>query len=117
MSDADYVSRFWQDAAAILETATSTGQADQSDLAILVDDANGIRIVDGTGWNVEALREQYAATTAYCIKRTSTGVTVDARSGQNSCTLKKTRTYNPLASLSATVPHHLIAPSAARLLA
>ena len=100
------VNRIWQDAMGILETASAQREPHQSDFAILVDDRNGVRMVDGTGWQIEALRTEYQSATAFLVKRTLTSVTVQARSGSDRCTLE--RSIGVLASLTSGVAQHLI---------
>lgn len=104
------MNRLWQDAAAMLETATAAGQSDPSELAILVDARNTIRIVDGGGWQFDALRREYQASTAYFVQRNAAGVKVTAKQGQDCCSFEKKTTGDPLAILSGAVPRHLLAP-------
>lgn len=103
------MNRFWEDAAGILETATAAGTDSRPDIGILLDQANGLRIVDASGWNADSLRREYHASTVYTVKRTGGGVTVEAQNSLERATLSKALPGNPLASLMSTIPHHLIA--------
>jgi hypothetical protein len=103
-----FVSKFWEDAAGILETAAGAESGDSSDLAIVVDGQNCLRIVYGSGWNVEALQREYQASAAYTITRNSGAVTVEAQSGAERCTLRKQVGAHPLAFLGSGIPRHLV---------
>jgi hypothetical protein len=83
------VSRIWEDAGSILETAYAESDNPQSDFCILIDDRNGLRIVDGTGWQVESLRTEYRAQTAFLVKRTAQSVTVQAQNASERCELRR----------------------------
>jgi hypothetical protein len=104
------VSHFWQDAASIFETASASADGAAANLAILVDERNGLRIVDSAGWTVEALRREYRATTAYTVTRTGSGVVVEAQNGTESCTFKKNAPGQMLTNLSGSIPYHLVRP-------
>lgn len=102
--------RIWEDAASILETASAAGQGDSSDIAILIDYQNGLRIVNADGWQLDALRREYHAAAAYSVKRTAQSVTVEAQDGQSQCTLKKALGGQlPFSSMHG-IPQHLIRP-------
>lgn len=98
----------WRDAAGILETAAATGQADSGRIAILIDRQNGVRIVDGSGWHLEALRHEYQTATAFMVERTSAGLKVCAQRGNESCTFQKQNPARFLAPFSTAVPRHLL---------
>lgn len=102
------VNRLWEDAAGILETASAVREEDGSEFAILVDPQNNVRIVDASGWQLDALRREYQASTAYCVKRNAAAVVVEAQSGSDHCTLRKTLKENPLAALRTNIPYHLV---------
>jgi hypothetical protein len=111
LSDKKLVNRIWEDAASIFETATATRDAGQSEIAILIDDQKGLRIVDASGWGLDALRREYQAATAYTVKRTASSVVVEGRSGSDHCTLKKTTGPGALMSvMGGSIPHHLLRP-------
>jgi hypothetical protein len=103
-----FVNGIWQDALNILETASAIQDGGHSEIAILIDDRNGMRIVDACGWQLDALRREYSAKTAYTVKRTGASVVVEAQSGADHCTLTKNITANPLASMARSIPYHLI---------
>jgi hypothetical protein len=104
------VRRIWEDAAGILETASSAANTSQSDLGILIDERNGLRIVNASGWGIDALRREYRATTAYTVTRTGGAVVVEGQSGSDHCILKQ-RNYgtNPLSTLLGSISHHVSA--------
>jgi hypothetical protein len=104
------VNRFFEDAAGILETASASREDEPSDIAILIDTSNHMRIVDACGWELNALRREYQASIAYSVKRTAHTVVVEAQQGSEHCTFKKTLGGNPLASLLGGVAHHLVRP-------
>jgi hypothetical protein len=111
LSDKEIVNRIWEDAASIFETATATRDAGQFEIAILIDDQKSLRIVDASGWGLDALRREYQAATAYTVKRTASSVVVEGHSGSDHCTLKKTMGGNVLISLmGGGIPHHLLRP-------
>ena len=100
------MSRLWEDAAGILETASVQQEPEGSDFAILVDRQNGIRIVDAAGWRLDALQREYQAETAFLVKRTLTSVRVEAQSGPYLCKLETTLSAGTLAALTGGVAHH-----------
>ena len=103
--------RIWEDAASILETASAAaGQPESSDIAILIDYQNGLRIVNAGGWQLDALRREYQAAAAYTVKRTSQSVVVEAQDGQSQCTLKKSIGGQLPFSFMSGIPQHLIRP-------
>jgi len=103
------VSRIWHDAESILETACAESDNPQSDFGVLVDDRNGLRIVDGSGWQLESLRTEYGAQTAFLVKRTAESVTVQAQNGSERCDLRRNIGRGFLAGLTGgIVAHHLI---------
>jgi hypothetical protein len=104
------VGQIWEDAASILETASAANQSESSDIAILIDRQNGMRIVNAGGWQLDALCREYQATSAYTVKRTSQSVVVEAQDGQNRCVLKKSFGGQwPFSAISG-IPQHLIRP-------
>jgi hypothetical protein len=106
------VNRFLQDAANILETASAAHDSGPSDIAILIDQNNQLRIVDACGWELGALRREYQAATAYSVKRTTHAIVVEAQQGDEQCTFKKTLAPNPLTALlgGIGIPNHLVRP-------
>jgi hypothetical protein len=80
------VSRFWEDAIGVLETAA---RGDGEELGILVDDAGAIRIVPAAGWRTDALQAHYGARTVYQVSHPPSGVRVTGRSGRRSCVLEE----------------------------
>jgi hypothetical protein len=110
------VNRFWEDAASIFETATAVQDAGTSEIAILIDDRRGMRIVDAAGWDVNALRREYQASTAYTVKRSGGSVTVEAENDSDRCLLKKRTSSSALTNLTGYIPHHLVRPAVPALL-
>ena len=103
------MSRFLEDAVSILETESAESDNPQSDFAILIDRDNGFRIVDGAGWQLEALRNDYQATTAFLVKRTPDSVSVQAQNASERCDLQRGSGKGVLADLTGgVIAHHLI---------
>jgi hypothetical protein len=103
------MNRIWQDAFSILETAGVHNDSQPSEFAILVDDRNGMRIVNCTGWQLEALRTEYRATTAFLVRRTPDSVSVQAQNGSERCDLRQSGGKGVLADFTGgAVAHHLI---------
>jgi hypothetical protein len=101
------VSRFWDDAASIFQTATAVCDGDASDIAILVSENQGLRIVNANGWALDALRREYSASAAYTVKRTAGSVVVEAGNGMERCTMQKRVSAAAQTNLLGTLPHHL----------
>lgn len=110
------MNRFWQDAAGVFETASAVADGSVSNLAILVDERNGLRIVDAAGWSVDALRREYRAATAYTVTRSGAGVVVEAQNGTESCTFKKNTPNRVLTNLGGSIPYHLVRPELAQIM-
>ncbi len=104
------MSEIWSQAASLLETASAVPGADRSDIAILVDDRNGIRIVDAAGWNLESLQREYRAASTYRVQRNAGTVVVEGQSGLDHCTLSKYVGANALTPFMSSIPHHLVCP-------
>lgn len=107
-ADMERVNRFWQDAAGIFETASAVTDGSASNLAILVDERNGLRIVDAEGWGLDALRREYSVATAYTVKRTGSAVVVEAQNASETCTFKKSLSGASLTNLGGSIPYHLV---------
>jgi hypothetical protein len=92
------MSRFWNDAVQVLETASSAPQdGSSSDLALIIDSTGGLRIVAATGWSIEGLQSEYGGA-VYHVTRTGHDVCVEGRAPGMSCTLR-----GP--SLTPQLPH------------
>jgi hypothetical protein len=102
------VNRIWEDAVGILETASGQWDDSQPDFAILIDERNGLRMIDGSGWQLEALRSEYQAATAFLVKRTATSVSVEAQSGSDSCCLQRSTADATLAGLTGGIAHYQV---------
>lgn len=105
------MNRFWQDAASIFETAAAVNDGETAKMAILVDERNGLRIVQSEGWTLEALRREYRASTAYTVTRTANSVSVEGQNADESCTFTKKLSAAALTNLGGYLPHHLIRPA------
>lgn len=104
------MSRIWEDAAGILDTASAVDQTESSDIAIVIDHQNGMRIVNAGGWQLDALRREYHAAAVYTVKRTAHSVMVEAQDGQTHCTMKKSIGAQLPFSAMSGFPQHLIRP-------
>ena len=83
------MSRFWDDAQQVFETACNAPRDGQSpDLAVIVGDSGAIRIVLAEGWSAEGLRSEYGGA-AYRVKLSGNGVAVDGCGTGLSCKLRK----------------------------
>jgi hypothetical protein len=111
------VNRIWEDAVGILETASGQWDNSQPDLAILIDERNGLRMIDGSGWQLEALRTEYRAATAFLVKRTPSTVSVQAQSGSDSCRLQRSTTAATLAGLTGGIAHYRVVSEPIRIMA
>ncbi len=111
------MSRLWQDAASILETASSSSdQSSASDFAILIDHNNGLRmLMNAEGWRLDTLQNEYGAAAAYTVKRTAQSVTVEAQDGQSRCILSKSIPGSLPFSRMHGLPQHLIRLPQARI--
>jgi hypothetical protein len=86
------VDRFLADARGILETAFAA-EGPESELTILVDEEDSIRILETAGVPLAALQQELGARTAFRVKRTPSMVQVEGRSGSQSCLLQQKRQY------------------------
>lgn len=101
------MSRFWDDAASIFETATAVRDSEASDIAILVTENQSLRVVDAKGWGLDALRREYSASTAYTVKRAAGSVVVEAANGIERCTMQKRMSAAAQTNLLGALPYHL----------
>jgi hypothetical protein len=65
------VSRLFEDALRVFETASQGGAAD---LGILIDDAGALRIVAGDGWRPDPLQTHYGAMSVFHVTHSPSGV-------------------------------------------
>ena len=100
------MSRFWQDAVQVLETATE-GDAE---LGLLVDESGAIRIVDATGWRPEALQAHYGVRTVFQVSHTASTVRVMGRCGDRSCTMEADRPARRVPPLPVGMPLYTVSP-------
>jgi len=83
-----FVSAFLKQAAGIFETACEA-RGENCDWAILVNAEGGIYMMPASGWATEPLRLHAGARTAYRVSRRDGEVEVEARSGGESCSLRR----------------------------
>ncbi len=96
------MSRFLEDAERILETAAAASCGEPSrNVAIMLDAAGCLRIVDSEGWTPEGLRSHYGASTLYQVTHSPGAVQVTGWSGARRCLLSA---QNPAAVLNARYP-------------
>ena len=79
-----------------------------ADWTILVSPDGGIRMVAGREWDVEALRLETGARSAYRVSRNRTGVKVEARAAGQSCKLERGPGGVPWGSVLPEFPHYLL---------
>ena len=101
--DKNPVDLFWEDAERIFQTArtAATTDSDPAEFAILVNSDGAIRVVDAVGWQLDSLRAEYGATTAYRVARSGARVCVEGLSGRRSCSLQ---TEHPAAAARSMPP-------------
>ena len=110
------MSRFWEDAVRVFETASQAPRDDASgDLGILIDTSGGLRIVMAEGWSPESLQSHYGAGTVYCVSQKAGGVRVEGRGQGVSCVLRSQKPAAAFAPLPAGLPLYEVVCS--RLLA
>jgi hypothetical protein len=81
------MSRFWQDAVQILETAShAPHDAFSADMAVIVDSSGGLRIVSSAGWSIEGLRSEYGGA-VYQVRRSDRDVYVKGSAPGMHCVL------------------------------
>jgi hypothetical protein len=94
------VNSFLEDAVGIFEIATrAAGEGQPAETALLVDSSGGLRVVDASGWQADALRQQYGAQAVFQISRFGGAVRVAGRWGGQRCDLGAA----PAAITSATL--------------
>jgi hypothetical protein len=107
------VSRFLEDAGQIFETASAASSEDApANMAILIDAAGALRIVDAAGWRPDTLQAHYGARTVYQVTRTAGSVKVAGRSGSQTCTLETARQILPFQGF----PSYSIVPPQQKLI-
>ena len=87
MTDKSFVSRFLTDAQQILEAA---GTAADPELAILIHEREGIRVVYGKGdWPLVSLLQESGAAAVYRVSRNHDRLVVEGASGTETCLLER----------------------------
>jgi hypothetical protein len=72
-----------------LEIAVAGRQVGPAELFLLVDRSGGVRMIDQTGWSVQALQAEFGAASIFLVKRRGSKVTVEAWAGAESCMLQR----------------------------
>jgi hypothetical protein len=83
------VSRFFECAREILDTATAAG--DPSEATILITSEGGIRILSESDWPLDRLVAHHGARSAYRVSSRSDRIAVEGRSRTESCRLESLR--------------------------
>jgi len=118
------VSRFLTDAEEILKVAAGRTDRDAmpDEMAILVDDNGTIRMLDASGWEIESLRANFGASTAYKVVAREGLTRLEGRSSTQRCVLEVASPQNIARTLlgpswystaSSLGPHLLQSPQPA----
>jgi hypothetical protein len=101
------MSRFWNDAVRVLETASQAPHDGfSSDLALIIGADGGLRMVGAVGWSIEGLRSVYGGA-VYRVTRSGHEVCVEGRAPGMSCLLRGPLTTPPLQeSAPRNLPNH-----------
>jgi hypothetical protein len=94
------VSAFLKNAEEIFATA-SQARGEDCSFAILIGANGGIQITGGEGWNLESLRLDRGADTAFLVTRENGRVNLEARGNGRHCTLSE---ETPAAVLRPALP-------------
>lgn len=88
------MSTLTEDAARIFESACLVSDTENSscDLAIIIDRAGAIQIVEAAGWRLDSLQSDYGARRVYRVTHNSGRVRVEARAGSLTCLIESRRT-------------------------
>jgi len=102
---------FLQNAERIFETATSADgmELESGNLAILIGQDGGIRMLMGTDWPLHSLESHYGAEAAYRISRSASQVRVEGKSRSASCLLQSEPVSSIAKRLLADRPRYLLA--------
>ncbi len=83
------MTRFWNDALAILDTASRAPEASSANgLAIVVERSGGLRLVMAEGWSAEGLQSHFGASAVYQVSHSPRAVCVEGRGPGVRCTLR-----------------------------
>lgn len=102
---------FLQNAERIFETATSAQgmELESGNVAILIGQDGGIRMLMGSDWPLHSLEAHYGAQAAYRIIRTADQVRVEGKSRAATCVLESEPESSVARRLLADRPRYLLA--------
>ncbi len=84
------MTRFWNDALAILDTASRAPEGGEANgLAVVVERSGGLRLVMAEGWSAEGLQSHFGASAVYQVTHSQRAVCVEGRGPGVSCTLRR----------------------------
>ncbi|MEI9976100.1 MAG: hypothetical protein WDO73_31005 [Ignavibacteriota bacterium] len=79
---------FLQQAEDILDVATS-GDSSLQNVVIVMDRQGGMRMLDSTGWSLQALTAEYGASAVYKVERRGSAVRVEGWNGSDRCLVQR----------------------------
>ena len=83
------MNRFLEDAVGLFEIAArAASDGDSAETAVLVDSSGGLRVVDASGWQADALLQQHGAQAVFHISRAAGAVRVAGVRGAERCVLE-----------------------------
>lgn len=82
------MSAFLRQAEEILEVAMAGGSGAQT-VAIVIERAGGMRMLDPSGWTLPALSAEFGAAAVFRIERRSGAVRVEGLAGSERCLLER----------------------------
>ncbi len=82
-----FVSRFFEDAANLLDAAECAAQSGQapSHLTIVLGAAGGIRMIADSDWPLDSLQAFHGASTVYRVSGQNDNIRVEGRDGSRTC--------------------------------
>lgn len=89
---------FLQQAEDILDVAVS-GDSGLQDVVILMDRQGGMRMLDPSGWSLQALTAEFGASAVYRVERRGGAVRVEGWNGQQRCLLQRNLSSSALFQL------------------
>jgi hypothetical protein len=89
------VSAFLRQAEEILEVAMAGGN-DSPAVAIVIDRAGGMRMLDPSGWTLPALSAEFGAVSVFKVERRSGAVRVEGLASAERCLLERRAPVRPM---------------------